>query len=122
MIKDRIITNIRTLLEEQEEKGYYKPKRVRNFWNNSYIEYESNWDKNRTLSLDEHLNKIEPYLRNIIIDLQNSDTWKIHLTNAIKSISSNYTEEEWVTHSRGDNIQLIMMQMKLLRNSLSHCA
>ena len=122
MIKDRIITNIRTLLEEQEEKGCYKPKRVRNFWNNSYIEYESNWDKNRTLSLDEHLNKIEPYLRNIIIDLQNSDTWKIHLTNAIKSISSNYTEEEWVTHSRGDNIQLIMMQMKLLRNSLSHCA
>ena len=29
--------------------------------------------KNRDLSLDEYLNKTKPYLRNIIIDLQNSD-------------------------------------------------
>ena len=35
---------------------------------------DSNGDKNRNLSLDEYLNKIRPYLRNIIIDLQNSDT------------------------------------------------
>ena len=38
--------------------------------NNNYIEYDSNGDKNRNLSLDEYLNKIEPYMRNIIIDLQ----------------------------------------------------
>ena len=48
-----------------------KPERVNKFWNNNYIEYESNGDKNRNLSLDEYLNKTEPYLRNIIIDLQN---------------------------------------------------
>ena len=35
---------------------------------------DSNGDKNRNLSLDEYLNKIRPYLRNITIDLQNSDT------------------------------------------------
>ena len=35
---------------------------------------DSNGDKNRNFSLDEYLNKIRPYLRNIIIDLQNSDT------------------------------------------------
>ena len=35
---------------------------------------DSNGDKNRNLSLDEYLNKIRPYLGNIIIDLQNSDT------------------------------------------------
>ena len=29
--------------------------------------------KNRDLSLDEYLNKTKPYLRNIIIDLKNSD-------------------------------------------------
>ena len=29
------------------------------------------------LSLDEYLNKIETYLRNIIIHLQDFDTWKI---------------------------------------------
>ena len=27
---------------ENEEQDYYKPVRVGNYWNNSYIEYESN--------------------------------------------------------------------------------
>ena len=64
-------------LFEQQQEDYYKPRRVSNFWNNNYIKYESNGDKNRNLSLEEYLNKIELYLRNIIIDLQNSDAWKI---------------------------------------------
>ena len=59
-----------------------------NFCNKSYIEYESNGDKDRNLSLDEYLNKTEPYLRNIIIDLQYSNTWKIKLIIAINFISS----------------------------------
>ena len=61
IIRDRIIRDIRTLLEQEED--YYKLKRVTNFWNNNYIEYESNGDKNRNLSLDEYLTKIESYLR-----------------------------------------------------------
>ena len=61
LIKDKIIRDIRTLFE-QEEEDYYKPKRVSNFWNNYYIKYESNGDKNRSLSIDEYLNKIDPYL------------------------------------------------------------
>ena len=40
------------------------------------------------MSLDNYLNKIEPYLRNIIIDLQNSDKLKIQLTIEIRFISS----------------------------------
>ena len=103
LIKNIIIIDIRTLLEQ--EKDYYKPKRASNFWNNNYIEYESNGDKNRNLSLDEYLNKIEPYLRNMIIDPQNSDMWKIQLTVTIKFISSKDTKEERVMHSRSDNIE-----------------
>ena len=83
LIKDKIIRDIKTLFQ-QEEEDYYKPKRVSSFWNNSYIEYESNGDKNSNASLDEYLIKIKPYLKDIIIDLQSSDTWKIHLTIAIK--------------------------------------
>ena len=74
--------------QEEKEKDYYELKRVINFWNNNYIEYESNGDKNKSLSLDEYLKKIETYLRNIIISCQSSDTWKIQLTIAIKFISS----------------------------------
>ena len=44
---------------------------VNNFWNNNYFKYESNGDKNKNLPLDEYLNKIETYLRNIIINLRN---------------------------------------------------
>ena len=77
LIKGKIAKDIRTLFEQQEEKDYYKLKRVNIFWSNNYIEYESNGDKNRNLSLDEYLNKIKPYLCNIIVDLQNFDTWKI---------------------------------------------
>ena len=47
-------------------------------------------------------------MRNMIINLQNSDTWKIQLTIAINFISSKEAEEEHV------------MQMMLLINSLSH--
>ena len=56
----------------EREELLYKFKRVNNFWNNTYIEYESDGDKNRSLWLDEYLNKIKPYLRNIINHLQNS--------------------------------------------------
>ena len=73
--------------------------------NNNYIKYESNGDKNRNLSLDFYLNKTETYLRNIIINLQNSDTWKIQLTIAIIFISLKDTEEEHVMHLSSGNIK-----------------
>ena len=102
LIKDRIIRDIRTL-SEQEEKDYYKPLRVSNFRNNNYIEYDSNENKNRNVSLDEYFNRIKPYLRNMIIDFQSSDTWKFQLTIAINFIYSKDYEEERVTYSRSDN-------------------
>ena len=55
--------------------------------------------------MDEYLNKIEPYLMSIIIDLQNSDTWKIQCTIAIYFISSKDVEEECVMHSWSKNIK-----------------
>ena len=105
LIKDRIIRDIRTLFEQHKE-DYYKPKRVSYFWNNNYIEYEGNGDKNRNLSLDEYLKKVEPYLRNIITDLQNSDTQAIQLTITINSISAKDAKQERVMHSRNDNIKI----------------
>ena len=60
LIKDGILRDIRILLEQDEnDKYYYKSKRVNNFWNNNYIQYDSNGVKNKNLSLEEYLNKIE---------------------------------------------------------------
>ena len=81
LIKYITIREIKALFEQQEkEENYYEPKRVSNFYNINYTEYDNNGARNGNLSLDEYLNEIEPYLRGIIIDLLNSDTWKIQLT------------------------------------------
>ena len=62
-IEDRIIRDIKNFFQhEKEEENYYKPVRVINFWSNNYIEYESNVDRNKTLSVEKYLDKISPYL------------------------------------------------------------
>ena len=103
--KDNIMRDIRILFVTENEEDFYEPKRINNFQNYNYIKHESNGDKNRNLSLDEYLDKIESYLRNIIISLQNLGTWKIQLTIEINIIYSRDTEEERVMHSNKDNIK-----------------
>ena len=105
-IKERIIRDIRTLYE-QEEKDYYKSIRAGNFWNNNYVEYEGSGDRNKNLSIKEYLDKMKPCLRDIIINLQKFDTWKIQLTIAINFNSSQDVDEELVLHSKSDNIEFI---------------
>ena len=68
LIKDSIVRDIRTLFEQEDDADYFERKRVSNFLNNNYIEYESNGDRNKNLSLGRYLDKIEPYLRDVIID------------------------------------------------------
>ena len=98
--------DIKTLFE-QEDDNYYKLKKVTNFWNYNYTEYESNGDSNKNLSLEEYLDKIRPYLRDIIIDPQESDTWKIQLTIATNFISSKDAGEERVMQSKSGSIEFI---------------
>ena len=50
---------------------------VNYFWNNNYIENKSKGDR-KTLLIEEYLNKIKPYLKDIINDLKKSDTWKFN--------------------------------------------
>ena len=52
--------------------------------------------KNNNLSLVEYLNKTKPYLKDVLSDLQSSETWKIQLAIVI---SSKDTEEERVMYS-----------------------
>ena len=95
------------LFRHEEEENYQKPVRVRKFWSNNYIEYESNSDRNKTLSPGEYLNKISPYLKNIN-NLDKSDTWKIQLIIANNFISSIDNDEERVMHSKNDNTEIIL--------------
>ena len=72
------------------------------------------------MSLEEYLNRIKPYLKDITSDLQESDTWKIQLTVAISCISPKDADEERVMHSESNNVKSTIMQMKFLIKPLSH--
>ena len=91
-IKDMILNYIINFSEKEEEENYSKPVRVSNFWSNNYIEFESNSGTNEILSVEEYLNKIRSYLKDIIKNLKKSNTWKVQLliaNNFISSIDNN---------------------------------
>ena len=59
------------------------------------------------LSIGEYLNKIRPYLKDVINNLKKSDAWEIQLTMAINVISSkNDNNQERLMHSKRDNIEI----------------
>ena len=58
--------------------------------------------------IEEYLNKIIPYLKDIVNNLKKFDTWKIQLTIANKFISSIDNDEERVIHSKSHNIDIMI--------------
>ena len=80
----------------------YKPTIVKSGYNNNYIEYRSEGDK--LLTIEEYLNLIEPYLRELINDHKNKGEWKIQLTEHINFISLRPgSDETRVMHTRSVN-------------------
>ena len=74
----------------------------------NYIEYESNGDRNKTLSVKECLNKIRPNLKDVISNFKESDTLKIRLAIPNNFISSIDNDEERVMHANSDNIETMI--------------
>ena len=54
-MEDNIIKDVRNFFILKKEMDGLT---VRNFWSKNYIEYESNSDRNKTLSTEEYLNII----------------------------------------------------------------
>ena len=80
----------------------YKPTIVKSGYNNNYIEYRSEGDK--LLTIEEYLNLIEPYIRELINDHKNKGEWKIQLTAQINFISLRPgSNETRVMHTRSAN-------------------
>ena len=60
------------------------------------------------LSVEEYLNKIKRSVKDIINNFKKSDTWKIQVKVAINFISCEDNDEEYVMHSKSDNIEIII--------------
>ena len=52
------------------KEDYYELVRISNVFDYNFIQYENNGDKDKTLSIEEYLDKIGPYLINMINDLK----------------------------------------------------
>ena len=116
-IKYIVPRSIKKLSEYKKEKeNYCKPVKVNTFWNNDYIDYKSNGDKNKKLSAEEYLNKIGLFLRDLLNDRKQSESWKIQVTMTINFISSkDYNDEDRVMHSRSDNIETLSIDEAIIK-------
>ena len=60
------------------------------------------------IKVKTYFNKIRWYLKDILNNLKNSDSWKTQLTVAINFISSKNNDEDCVMHSKSDNIEIMI--------------
>ena len=105
---DKILRDIITLYVSEEE-DYYEPVRTSNARTSSnYIEYDSNGDKDKILSVKEYLDMIRQYLSNIINDHKIQGEWKIQSTMEISFISSKDSNETRTMHATSDNIEIMI--------------
>ena len=72
------------------------------------MEPESNSDRNKTLSIEVYLNRVWPYLKDIINNLKKSDTWNVQLTIENKFCSSKNNNEERIMHSKSNNLEFMI--------------
>ena len=72
------------------------------------IEYESNGDKDKILSIEEYLDKIEPYLNNLIDGHKTQGEQKIQLTKVINFISSKDSDKIRTMNTENDTIEIMI--------------
>ena len=80
-IKHKVIRDIRTLFKPDEE-DYYELIRINNVFDDNFIECESDVDKDKTLLIEEYLDKIRSYLNNMInaVKIQGECTFQIKIS------------------------------------------
>ena len=89
------------------DEDYYEPIKTNVDFDGNYIEYESKGDKDNNLSLEDYLNIIRPYLRDMIDNHKAHGEWKIQLIMRINFISSLDTDEFRIMHTKSNNIEIM---------------
>ena len=116
---NKILRDIRTLYESEED--YYEPVRTSNAFNNNYIEYESNGDKDKILSIKEYLDIMKQYLGDMVTDYKTQGEWKVQLTIKTNFISSkDFKDFKGFNETLIENIKIIhkkiLIKMVLIEN------
>ena len=101
------IEEIKYLFNNINEEDYYEPIKMKHAFDYNYIEYESRGDKYNNLSLEEYLNIIRPYLRDMIDNHKALGEWKIQLIMRIISVFSLDINKIHIMRTKSDNIELM---------------
>ena len=79
-------------------------------FNRNSIIYEVNGDEDKTLLLNEYLERIKPYLKNIINSLNESSGWKTKLSVKIMFISWKDIDENSHEYLWGNSKEIMMSE------------
>ena len=102
-----ITHDICNLFNEITKEDYYEPIEIKSAFDGSYIEYESRGDNDDNLSLEEYLNIIRLFLRDMINNHKAHGEWKIQLVMKINFISSLDDNEFCVIYTKSDNVEIM---------------
>ena len=102
----KILYDPKNILFKPKEDNY-NPIRIGNAFSGNYMEYKSNGDKDKILSIKDYLDETKPHLSDMINNHKTQGESKIHLTIAIKFFSSKDSEEILTMHSKSDNIEIV---------------
>ena len=102
------VTYIEILLDKISEEDYFKSIFVKSSFNDNYKHYESRGDKEKILSVKQYLNKIKPYLYDLINDHRIvRRVWKIQINMRVNFVFSKYTGETRTIYVRSDNVNIM---------------
>ena len=102
-----ITRDIGHLFNEISKEDYYEPIEIKSALEGSYIEYESRGDNDNNLLLEEYLNIIRLYPRDMIDDRKTDGEWKMQLIMKINFICSVGTNEFHEMYTKSDNIEIM---------------
>ena len=90
-------------------EDYYKPIVVNSAFNNNYIQYENQGDKDKILTISEYLDMIRLDLVDMINIHKNQSKWKVQLSAEINFISSKPDSDETrIMHTKSNNTEIMI--------------
>ena len=85
----------------------FKPYKFTSSFNSNYVEYKSDGDEDKKLSIKEYLAAIRPYLSDMINEHKNKDEWKIQINMSINFISLKDSDEVRIMYKKSDNVDIM---------------
>ena len=94
---------------KKSKKDVYKPIKISGAFSDNFVEYQSNGNRDRSISIARYLNNIKEHLKKLIEDKKKSGEWKIQLIMKINYyISSRNFIESRDMYSKSDNFEIMM--------------